>query len=91
MFTVRSDITNNLIKEAVMRCMSETTSNMSHIGLTLLLNMANEAETSLDLRHQGAHVDDGIFTKLLEKHAASIRVSVNCRCNLLMNEEALSE
>ena len=34
--------------------------------MTLLPNTAKEAETSLDLRHQEAHVDDGIFTQLLE-------------------------
>ena len=50
--------------------MSETTSNMSQIGL-FFPNTANEAkaEASLDLQHQEAHADDdGIFTKLLETH-----------------------
>jgi hypothetical protein len=36
--------------------------------MILLPNTANEAETSLGLRHQEAHVVDGIFTKLLETH-----------------------
>jgi len=44
--------------------------------------MANEAETYLDLRHQKAHLNDGIFIQLLE---------TLCLCNWLMNEKALSE
>jgi hypothetical protein len=58
---------------------------MPHIGLTLLPNTTNEVETSLDLQHQEAHTDDGIFTKLLETHCLYLSL-----CNQL-NEEALSE
>jgi hypothetical protein len=41
--------------------------------MTLLTNMANEAQTSLDLQ-QEAHVDDGIITKLLETHCLYLSV-----------------
>ena len=37
--------------------------------------MANEAEKSLDLQHQEAHVDDGIFTQLLETRCLYISVT----------------
>ena len=40
--------------------------------MTLLPNTANAAETSLDLQHQEVHVDNGIFTKLLETHCLSV-------------------
>jgi len=43
--------------------------------MTLSPNMANEAEKSLDLQHQEAHVDDGIFTQLLETRCLYISVT----------------
>jgi len=43
--------------------------------MTLLPNTTNEAETSLDLRHQEAHVDDGIFTQLLGTHRLYVSVT----------------
>jgi len=43
--------------------------------MTLLPNMANEAETSLDFRHQEARVDDGIFTQLLKIQCLYVSVT----------------
>jgi len=40
-----------------------------------LPHTANEAETSLDLRHQEARVDDRIFTQLLETHCLYVSVT----------------
>ena len=48
---------------------------MFQIGL--LPNAGNETETSLDLRHQEAHVDDEILTKLLETRRLYL-----CLCTL---------
>jgi hypothetical protein len=43
--------------------------------MTLSPNTANETETYLDLRHQEAHVDDGIVTQLLETHCLYVSVT----------------